>query len=104
MGDASFVARPHIGMGVAKAAEDALALTDAIRMCGANPSGLAVYAKARLPEGRSAVQRARWLGSYVCSLDAQIQPMTERQYQAIHETAIDLGRYGHQSRFKENLT
>ena len=29
-GDAAFVARPHIGAGVAKAADDALALADAL--------------------------------------------------------------------------
>lgn len=101
MGDAAFVARPHIGMGVAKASEDAVALADAIRAHGANPQALAAYAHIRLPAGRSAVQRARWLGSYVKSPDGQTQPMAERQHQAIHETAIDMGRYGHQSAFKE---
>ena len=30
LGDAAFVARPHIGAGVAKAAEDALALAEAL--------------------------------------------------------------------------
>ena len=101
MGDAAFVARPHIGMGVAKASEDAVALADAIRVHGANAQALAVYAQSRLPAGRSAVQRARWLGSYVKSPDGQTQPMAQRQHQAIYETAIDLGRYGHQSGFKE---
>jgi 2-polyprenyl-6-methoxyphenol hydroxylase-like FAD-dependent oxidoreductase len=101
MGDAAFVARPHIGMGVAKASEDAVALADAIRTHGANPSALAAYAQLRLPEGRYAVQRARWLGSYVKSPDGQTPPMAQRQHQAIHETAIDLGRYGHQSAFKK---
>lgn len=102
MGDAAFVARPHIGMGVAKASQDAVALADAIRTHGANATALAAYAKDRLPAGQSAVQRARWLGSYVKSPDGQTQPMDQRQHQAIHETAIDLGRYGHQSKFKEN--
>jgi 2-polyprenyl-6-methoxyphenol hydroxylase-like FAD-dependent oxidoreductase len=102
MGDAAFVARPHIGMGVAKAAEDAVAIADAIRTHGANPTALAAYAAVRLPAGRSAVQRARWLGSYVKSPDGQTPEMALRQHQAIHETAIDLGRYGHQSTFKEN--
>lgn len=100
MGDAAFVARPHIGMGVAKASQDAVALADAIRIHGANATALAAYAKDRLPAGQSAVQRARWLGSYVKSPDGQTQPMDQRQHQAIHETAIDLGRYGHQSKFK----
>jgi 2-polyprenyl-6-methoxyphenol hydroxylase-like FAD-dependent oxidoreductase len=102
MGDAAFVARPHIGMGVAKASQDAVALADAIRTHGANAAALAAYAQVRLPAGQSAVQRARWLGSYVKSPDGQTQPMDQRHHQAIHETAIDLGRYGHQSKFKEN--
>lgn len=102
MGDAAFVARPHIGMGVAKASEDAVALADAIRTHGANPSALAAYAQIRQPAGRYAVQRARWLGSYVKSPDGSNPPMSQRQHQAIHETAIDLGRYGHQSAFKED--
>lgn len=102
MGDAAFVARPHIGMGVAKASQDAVALADAIRTHGANAIAFAAYAKVRLPAGQSAVQRARWLGSYVKSADGQTKPMDQRQHQAIHETAIDLGRYGHQSKFKEN--
>ena len=102
MGDAAFVARPHIGMGVAKAAEDAVAIADAIRVHGANAAALAAYAKLRLPAGRSAVQRARWLGNYVKSSDGRAQPMAQRQHQAIYETAIDLGRYGHQSTFIEN--
>ena len=102
MGDAAFVARPHIGMGVAKASEDAVALADAIRTHGANPSALAAYAQTRQPAGRYAVQRARWLGSYVKSPDGSNPPMAQRQHQAIHETAIDLGRYGHQSAFKED--
>jgi 2-polyprenyl-6-methoxyphenol hydroxylase-like FAD-dependent oxidoreductase len=102
MGDASFVARPHIGMGVAKAAQDAVAIADAIREHGANAEAFTAYAHVRLPAGRSAVQRARWLGSYVKSPDGQTQSMAQRQHQAIYETAIDLGRYGHQSKFKEN--
>lgn len=101
MGDAAFVARPHIGMGVAKASEDAVALADAIRTHGANPDALAAYDQIRLPAGRYAVRRARWLGSYVKSPDGSNPPMAQRQHQAIHETAIDLGRYGHQSAFKD---
>ena len=102
MGDAAFVARPHIGMGVAKAAEDAVAIADAIRVHGANAAALAAYAKLRLPAGRSAVQRARWLGNYVKSSDGRAQPMAQRQHQAIYEPASDLGRYGHHSTFIEN--
>lgn len=101
MGDASFVARPHIGMGVAKASQDAVALADAIGAHSATPAALAAYAQARLPQVRSAVQRARWLGSYIKSATGQPKSLAEREHQAIHETAIDLGRYGHPSQFQE---
>jgi len=36
LGDAAFVARPHVGAGVTKAALDAMGLADAIRAAGDN--------------------------------------------------------------------
>lgn len=101
MGDAAFVARPHIGMGVTKAAQDAAALCDAIRDHGATPDALLAFEAVCLPRGRSAVARARWLGA---ALEG-VAPAgsVDRPRQAIAETAIDLGRYGHQSGFKEEL-
>jgi 2-polyprenyl-6-methoxyphenol hydroxylase-like FAD-dependent oxidoreductase len=102
MGDAAFVARPHIGMGVAKAAEDSVALANAIQAHGASSDALSIYAQQRRPAGQSAVERARWLGGYVKTAVGQHHPMEKRQHLAIHETAIDWGRYGHQSAFKES--
>jgi 2-polyprenyl-6-methoxyphenol hydroxylase-like FAD-dependent oxidoreductase len=99
MGDAAFVARPHIGMGVAKAAMDALALCDAIDALGPEPQALRHYEQSRLPAGRQAVARARWLGQSMRPDGGKnLQP--ERMRLAIRETAIDLERYGHQSEFK----
>jgi 2-polyprenyl-6-methoxyphenol hydroxylase-like FAD-dependent oxidoreductase len=101
MGDASFVARPHIGMGVTKAAQDAVALADAIGAHGATPQALLAYEKSRLTEGQAAVARARWLGAYMQSqtnsLSAQQAGRSARD--VVAETAIDLGRYGHLSTF-----
>ena len=102
MGDAAFVARPHIGMGVAKAAQDAVAIADAIRTHGANQEALQAYAQQRLSAGRTAVRRAQWLGSFVKSPDGSTQPMAQREHHALFETAIDLERYGHQSAFQES--
>ncbi len=102
MGDAAFVARPHIGMGVTKAAQDAAALSDAVRAHGATPAALQVYEAERRPAGRSAVARARWLGAHM--EDAATAARIDRPLQAIHETAIDLGRYGHRSAFQDNPT
>ncbi len=101
MGDASFVARPHIGMGVTKAAQDAAALCDAIRQHGAGPLALQAYEQARLPQGRQAVARSRWLGAY---MQAQTSggggEMAQRNAQdVLTETAIDLDVYGHLSSF-----
>ncbi|MBC7484197.1 MAG: FAD-dependent oxidoreductase [Rhizobacter sp.] len=65
MGDAAFVARPHVGMGVTKAAEDACALSDCIGRHGATPAALQAYEVLRLAPGLAAVQRARQLGAYL---------------------------------------
>ena len=43
MGDAAFVARPHVGMGVAKAGDDAVALAACITAHGATPEALRHY-------------------------------------------------------------
>jgi 2-polyprenyl-6-methoxyphenol hydroxylase-like FAD-dependent oxidoreductase len=102
MGDAAFVARPHIGMGVTKAAEDAVAISDSIRLHGASTKALTAYSMQRLVAGQTAVQRARWLGHYVKSADFSHNSLKHRDQLVINETAIDLGRYGHQSAFKEN--
>jgi 2-polyprenyl-6-methoxyphenol hydroxylase-like FAD-dependent oxidoreductase len=65
IGDAGFVARPHVGAGVAKAAGDAEALVAALRENSDVPAALLQYEARRLPEGRRMVQRARHLGAYL---------------------------------------
>ena len=65
MGDAAFVARPHVGMGVTKAAEDAMALTDLITLHGATAQALQAFERERLAPARAVVQRARVLGDYM---------------------------------------
>jgi 2-polyprenyl-6-methoxyphenol hydroxylase-like FAD-dependent oxidoreductase len=101
MGDASFVARPHIGMGVTKAAQDAVALADAISQHGATPQALLAYEKKRVPECEAAVERARWLGAYMQSQTRSpgAQPAARSAVEVVAETAIDMDRYGHQSAF-----
>ena len=101
MGDASFVARPHIGMGVTKAAQDAVALADAISQHGATPQALLVYEKQRLPECEAAVKRARWLGAYMQAQtqSSGAQVAARSAMEVVAETAIDMDRYGHQSAF-----
>jgi 2-polyprenyl-6-methoxyphenol hydroxylase-like FAD-dependent oxidoreductase len=93
LGDASFVARPHVGMGVTKAAEDAMALTDCITRHGANARALQAYEQARLKAGQSAVERARRLGAYMQASAAPGATLATLQRDArtvMLETAIDL--------------
>lgn len=63
-GDAACVARPHVGMGVTKAAGDALALA---RHLDAQPvtEALASYSAERVPAARLAYERARLLGRWI---------------------------------------
>ena len=65
IGDAAFVARPHVGGGVAKAAGDAEALVAALQRNADVPSALSQFEAARLPTGRQMIERARHLGAYL---------------------------------------
>jgi 2-polyprenyl-6-methoxyphenol hydroxylase-like FAD-dependent oxidoreductase len=67
LGDAAFVARPHVAIGVAKAAEDALALAESIEQCGDIERGLARFESLRIGVGRRVIERARHLGAYLQS-------------------------------------
>jgi 2-polyprenyl-6-methoxyphenol hydroxylase-like FAD-dependent oxidoreductase len=63
LGDAAFVARPHVGLGVTKAAGDAAALVDALDVQPDDvPAALNVYAAKRREFGRAIVAHARTLG------------------------------------------
>ena len=91
MGDAAFVARPHVGMGVTKAAEDAMALSDCIRAHGATPAALRAFEALRLAAGRAVVQRARDLGAYLQAQgQSSVHAGARRDAQAVlRETAVD---------------
>jgi len=64
VGDAAFVARPHVGAGVSKAADDAAALAAALDI-GDVPSALAQFEAQRLPDNNRIIERARRLGAYL---------------------------------------
>jgi len=64
LGDAAFVARPHVAAGVSKAADDAAALTEALAAADVEPA-LKRFEAARLPENRRIIERARHLGAYL---------------------------------------
>jgi 2-polyprenyl-6-methoxyphenol hydroxylase-like FAD-dependent oxidoreductase len=76
LGDAAFVARPHCGMGVSKAAGDAMALADALQAAGNDPfQALPRYSAQRVRFGCAVVMHARELGSYLeaCNGDAAVR-------------------------------
>ena len=94
MGDAAFVARPHVGMGVTKAAEDAMALTDCIATHGATPAALQAFEQVRLAPCTAVVKRARVLGAYMQAQGKTTQASgqgLERDARSVMlQTAIDL--------------
>ena len=64
IGDAAFTARPHVGLGVSKAAEDGTSL--ALALGDANQdAAVQRWEKARLRFGRAAMRWGQELGSYI---------------------------------------
>jgi len=83
LGDAAFVARPHVGAGVAKAAEDAMMLADLLARGGDVEAALRAFETVRLAAGDRIIARARHLGAYV---QADLKTEEERAYAARHRT------------------
>ncbi len=65
VGDAAFVARPHVAAGVSKAADDAAALIEALQGERDVAQALTRFEAARLPENHRIIERARHLGAYL---------------------------------------
>ena len=66
LGDAAFVARPHVGMGVTKASLDARCLARSIELADGNlDTALARYDRLRCEFGRWCVERSRSIGAYI---------------------------------------
>ncbi len=84
IGDAAFVARPHVGAGVTKAARDAFSLVTALQSGdGDVESSLLAFESERSAEGRRIIARARHLGAY---MQAQIDTPEERRNAAQFRT------------------
>ena len=94
LGDAAFVARPHIGAGVTKAALDAACLADALVANESIEAALAEYDRTRQRAGDWAVSRSRAFGACV-SAEVSRRPMSAaeaaarservfREYAALH--------------------
>jgi 2-polyprenyl-6-methoxyphenol hydroxylase-like FAD-dependent oxidoreductase len=90
LGDAAFVARPHVGMGVTKAMQDALTLADAISLHGATHFALQAYSEQRVKPGQQVLERSRQLGAYLqtCGTSANHTPSRDAQA-VLRDTATD---------------
>ncbi len=65
VGDAAFVARPHVGIGVLKAAQDAAALAESLSQEPDVQRALARYQALRMPAGIAAVRLGQRLGAFI---------------------------------------
>jgi 2-polyprenyl-6-methoxyphenol hydroxylase-like FAD-dependent oxidoreductase len=81
LGDAAFLARPHVAAGVTKAAEDAMALADSLRASDDVRTALATFERGRLPVNRRIMARGRALGGYLHpDLTPQARAEAERHH------------------------
>jgi len=83
LGDAAFVARPHVGAGVTKAALDAASLADATADDDL-VAGLQRYQSAQQPFGSGLVALGREEGAY---LSAQLKPRDQRRQRSCTATS-----------------
>ena len=85
LGDAAFVARPHVGMGVSKAAGDALALADLLHRHRNNiPQALPAYSAGRVRLGEAVIAHARELGAYLQTWGRDDAGAAEERRRAAH--------------------
>ena len=79
MGDAAFIARPHVAGGTTKAALDAKCLVDALDDTkGDVPAAIAAYDLKQRKFGNDIVAHSRFLGSYIERQDGLPQPTPEQ--------------------------
>lgn len=83
IGDAAFTARPHLGVGITKAAEDAFALANALEAHDEQSAALQQFELQRQHRGRAWVDNSRELGAY---LQAQLKSEEERHFANLHRT------------------
>ncbi len=93
IGDAAFVARPHVGAGVSKAAGDAVAIMQGLAACGDVAPALRQFEHERLPVGHRIIERARHLGAFLQATHAtEEERMRSRQHSVpeavLAETAL----------------
>jgi 2-polyprenyl-6-methoxyphenol hydroxylase-like FAD-dependent oxidoreductase len=93
LGDAAFVARPHVGMGVTKAALDAECLIDALAACDHDvATALAQYQARQRPFGAALVAQARRMGAALEQATGQPWRDPEAVMRSIGSPLVDLER------------
>ena len=94
MGDAAFVGRPHVGMGVTKAGDEAMCIAKHISLLGAVPAALDAYSVERLHLGQQVVARAQYLGRYMQAQGAKGnrdgESLKRNADTVMAETAVDI--------------
>jgi 2-polyprenyl-6-methoxyphenol hydroxylase-like FAD-dependent oxidoreductase len=84
IGDAAAVARPHVGMGIAKAGTDAEVLADLLSRNADLCEGLAQFERERLPIAGKAVEQGRNLGEYMVDHIAPEEGMKSEHWREFH--------------------
>lgn len=84
IGDAAAVARPHVGMGIAKAGTDAEVLADLIAGTPDLLEALAKFERERLPIADKAVTQGRHLGEYMLAHAAPEAGAENPHWQEFH--------------------
>jgi len=83
LGDAAFTARPHLGVGITKAAEDSLCLANALDTHISITEALKRFDSVRQDKNRRWVNQSRELGAY---LQAHLLSDDERRHARLHRT------------------
>ena len=89
IGDAAFTARPHVGMGVTKAAMDAFKLSEYLGN-NFNLDKLSKWEHSRLKESQFIVNRSRKLGAYLSLPKKNENLIMPKIQNVLKDTAISL--------------
>ena len=92
VGDAAFVARPHVGMGVTKAALDVVCLADALSSAASVEGALAHYEHQQRPFGSALVAQARRMGAPITAAPHAAAQDPEAVMRHMGSPLVDLER------------
>ena len=93
LGDSAFVARPHVGTGITKAALDAQELADALAGEKDVATALARYDRTRRVYGDALIAQARHLGAYL-EAEAKQRGVAERRPETVLAEYGTAGKVG----------